>query len=392
MGPLNGLMVLDLSSVIMGPMAAQHLGDMGADVIKIEGPEGDVTRSIGPRRSEGMGALFMANNRNKRSVVLDLKSAAGRDALLRLVRHADVLLHSIRTDAAARIGLSWERLSAVNPRLVYCHVKGFRDDGPYGGRPAYDDIVQALSGLAMLQVVPAGEPRYIPSIIADKVTAVHAAYAIALALFHRERTGQGQCVGLPMFETMVAFTAHEHLGGAVFEPAEGRMGYTPVRQGMRRPFATVDGFLCFMPYTDGHWRRFAALIGREDLAADPAFATMKGRQADIGKVWAEVGRQVALRSNAEWMALLDGSDIPHAVLNDLEDLLDDPHLVATGFWQMHAHATEGQLRLPANPLEMPAAPPSIRMLPPRLGEHTASVLSEYGFGAAEIETLTTTGH
>ena len=387
MGPLHGLTALDLSSVIMGPMAAQYLGDMGADVIKVEGPEGDVTRSIGPRRSDGMGALFMANNRNKRSVVLDLKSDAGRAALMRLVAQADVLVHSIRTDAAARIGLSWDSLSAVNPRLVYCHVKGFRDDGPYGGRPAYDDIVQALSGLAMLQVVPAGEPRYIPSIIADKVTAVHAAYAIALALFHRERTGLGQPVGLPMLETMVAFTSQEHLGGAVFEPPVGRMGYDPVRQGMRRPFATCDGFLCFMPYTDGHWRRFAALIDRPDLAADPAFATMKGRQADIGRVWAEVGRQVALRSNAEWMTLLEGSDIPHAVLNDLEDLLDDPHLVETGFWRMRDHPTEGLLRLPANPLEMPAAPPSIRLLPPRLGEHTAVVLAEHGFAAAEIEAL-----
>ena len=389
MGPLHGLMVLDLSSVIMGPMAAQYLGDMGADVIKVEGPEGDVTRSIGPRRSDGMGALFMANNRNKRSVVLDLKSAAGRDALMRLAARADVLLHSIRTEAAARIGVSWAALSAVNPRLVYCHVKGFRDDGPYGGRPAYDDIVQALSGLAMLQVVAAGEPRYIPSIIADKVTAVHAAYAIALALFHRERTGAGQEVGLPMLETMVAFTSHEHLGGAVFEPMEGSMGYTPIRQGMRRPFATRDGFLCFMPYTDGHWKRFATLINRDDLAADPGFATMKGRQADIGRVWAEVGRQVGLRSNAEWLSLLDGSDIPHAVLNDLEDLLDDPHLVETGFWEMREHATEGLLRFPSNPLQMPATPPSIRVLPPRLGEHTAEVLAEHGFAAAEVERLTT---
>lgn len=388
MGPLHGLVVLDLSSVIMGPMAAQYLGDMGADVIKVEGPEGDVTRSIGPRRSEGMGALFMANNRNKRSIVLDLKTPAGQDALGRLVSRADVLLHSIRTDAAARIGLTWDRLSAANPRLVYCHVKGFRDDGPYGGLPAYDDIVQALSGLAMLQVVPAGEPRYIPSIIADKVTAVHAAYAIALALFHRERTGLGQSVGVPMLETMVAFTSQEHLGGAVFDPPVGRMGYDPIRNAMRRPFATKDGFLCFMPYTDGHWKRFAALIDRPDLAADPGFATMRGRQADIGRVWAEVGRQVALRSNAEWIACLKYSDIPHAVLNDLEDLLDEPHLVATGFWEMHTHPTEGVLRLPANPLELPAAPPSIRLLPPRLGEHTVSVLAEYGFAVAEIERLT----
>jgi len=388
---LHGLTVLDLSSVIMGPMAAQYLGDMGADVIKVEAPGGDVTRSIGPRRSNLMGALFLANNRNKRSVLLDLKSADGQHALARLAARSDVLIHSTRTKAAERIGLSYQALSAANPRLVYCHVTGFQDGGPYGGRPAYDDIVQALSGLAMLQKVTAGEPRYVPSLIADKVAAVHAAYAIMLALFHRERTGHGQEVGVPMLETMVSFLAQEHLGGAVFEPAMGSMGYEPVRQGMRRPFRTLDGYLCFMPYTDGHWKRFAALIGRNDLAADPGFATMRGRQADIGRVWAEVGRQVAARSNADWLALLDGSDIPHAVLNELEDLLDDPHLAATGFWQMLDHPTEGLLRLPACPIEMHTAAPSIRLPPPRLGEHTREILEDLGFTAEEIGRLTVPG-
>ena len=331
MGPLHGITVLDLSSVILGPMAGQYLGDMGADVLKVEAPEGDITRSIGPRRSEGMGALFLANNRNKRSVVLNLKTASGQAALHRLAARSDVLLHSIRSSAAARIGLSPETLAAISPRLICCHVKGFRDDGPYGGRPAYDDIIQALSGLAMLQTVVAGEPRYMPSIIADKITGVHAAYAIVLALLHRERTGQAQAVSVPMMETMVAFTMHEHLGGAVFEPQQGAMGYDPIRQAMRRPHRTRDGFLCILPYTDGHWHQFFELIGRPDLATDPGFATNKGRQANIGRVWAELARLVESRTNAEWLALLGGTDVPHAVLNDLEDLLDDPHLVATGF-------------------------------------------------------------
>jgi crotonobetainyl-CoA:carnitine CoA-transferase CaiB-like acyl-CoA transferase len=388
MGPLDGITVLDVSSVVLGPMAGQYLGDMGADVIKVEAPEGDITRTIGPRRSEGMGALFLANNRNKRSVVLDLKTAAGKAALHRLASRSDVLLHSVRTSAASRIGLSYAMLAAVNPRLIYCHVKGFRDDGPYGGRPAYDDIVQALSGLAMLQTIVAGEPRYMPSIIADKITGVHAAYAIALALLHRERTGQGQAVGVPMMETLVAFTMHEHLGGAVFDPQEGRMGYDPIRQAMRRPYRTRDGFLCFLPYLDAHWRSFFALIDRPDLAVDPDFATNRGRQANIGRVWEELARLVESRTNAEWLALLHGTDIPHAVLNDLEDLLDDPHLAATGFWQMVQHPNDGAMRLPANPIEMPASPPSIRRLPPRLGEHTAEVLAEHGFTETEIAQLT----
>ena len=388
MGPLHGITVLDLSSVILGPMAGQYLGDMGADVIKVEAPEGDITRSIGPRRAEGMGALFLANNRNKRSVVLDLKTADGQAALHRLAARSDVLLHSIRSSAAARIGLSPETLAAVSPRLICCHVKGFRDDGPYGGRPAYDDIIQALSGLAMLQTIVSGEPRYMPSIIADKITGVHAAYAIALALLHRERTGQAQAVSVPMMEIMVAFTMHEHLGGAVFEPQQGAMGYDPIRQAMRRPHRTRDGFLCILPYTDGHWHQFFELIGRPDLATDPGFATNKGRQANIGRVWTELARLVESRTNAEWLALLGGTDVPHAVLNDLEDLLDDPHLVATGFWQMLEHPTDGTMRFPANPIGMPASPPEIRRLPPRLGEHTGEVLREHGFDAATIEALT----
>lgn len=388
MGPLHGFTVLDLSSVILGPMAGQYLGDMGADVIKVEAPEGDITRSVGPRRSEGMGALFLANNRNKRSIVLDLKTDSGRAALHRLVARSDVLLHSIRTSAAVRIGLAPETLAALNPRLVVCHVKGFRDDGPYGGRPAYDDIIQALSGLAMLQTVTAGEPRYVPSIIADKITGVHAAYAIALALLHRERTGQGQTVSVPMMETIVAFTLQEHLGGAVFEPQQGKMGYDPIREAMRRPYRTRDGFLCFLPYTDAHWRQFLDLIDRPDLADDPAFASNRGRQANIRRVWEELARQVGARTNAEWLAALGKTDIPHAVLNDLEDLLDDPHLVATGFWRMLEHPTDGAMRFPASPIEMPACPPEIRRLPPRLGEHTAEVLREHGFEASTIAELT----
>lgn len=387
-GPLHGIRVLDLSTVILGPMTGQYLGDMGADVIKVEGPEGDVTRTIGPRRSEGMGALYLANNRNKRSIVLDLKTPAGRSALGRLASRTDVVLHSIRTEAAARIGLAYRELAACNPRLIYCHVRGFADDGPYGGRPAYDDIIQALSGLAMLQTIAAGEPRYVPSIIADKVTAVHAAYAIALALFHRERTGRGQEVAVPMLETMAAFNLQEHLGGSVFDPVVGRMGYEPIRAGMRRPFPTKDGYLCFLPYNDLHWARFFERTGRADLAADPDFSTMRGRQANLGRVWDEVGREVVRRTSAEWMDLLAGTDIPNAVLNDLEDLLDDPHLVATGFWQKFEHPTEGTLRLPANPIAMPDSPPRISRLPPRLGEHTAEVLGEFGFREEEVKALT----
>jgi crotonobetainyl-CoA:carnitine CoA-transferase CaiB-like acyl-CoA transferase len=387
-GPLKGIQVLDLTSVVLGPMTGQYLGDMGADVIKIEPPEGDITRSIGARRSEGMGALYLANNRNKRSVVLDLKSEEGQAVLRTMAAKCDVLLHSVRAASAARLGLSYETLAARNPRLIYCHVKGFSDAGAYAGRPAYDDIVQALSGLAMLQTVAAGEPRYVPSIIADKITAVHAAYAITLALFHRERSGRGQAVGVPMMETMVAFNSAEHLGGCVFEPPEGRMGYEPVRQGMRRPFKTRDGWLCVLPYTDTNWRHFFELAERSDLAADPRFTTQRGRQKNLELVLGELARHLAARTSSEWLALLRDADIPCAAVNDLEDLLSDPHLESIGFWKIIEHPTEGKLRLPANPIELSASPPSIRRAPPRLGEHTAEVLRSFGYDPAAIERLT----
>ena len=380
---LEGIRVLDLSSVILGPMAAQYLGDLGADVIKVEAPEGDITRSIGPRRHEGMGALFMANNRNKRSIVLDLKQPAARARLLGLVARSDVLLHSIRMPAAERLGLSWEALSAINPRLVLCHATGFAEGGPYAGRPAYDDIVQALSGLAMLQQVAAGEPRYVPSIIGDKVTAVHAALAIAVALFHRERSGRGQQVKVPMLETLVAFNAAEHLGGCIFEPPAGEMGYAPIRKGLRRPFRTSDGWICLLPYTDTHWKRFLEIAGRGDLASDPAWATLAGRQAHLDEMWATVASLLLARGNAEWLSRLLAADIPVAAVQDLEELLEDPHLAATGFWEMHRHPSEGMLRLPASPLGLQVTPPSIRRLPPRLGEHTQEILAEFGLSAAE---------
>lgn len=359
-------------------MTGQYLGDMGADVIKIESPQGDITRLIGRRRSEGMGALFLANNRNKRSVVLDLKSEAGIDCLKQMIAQSDIILHSIRSAAADRLGIGYPELAALNPKLIYCHLTGFSDTGPYAGRAAYDDVIQALSGLAALQKIAAGEPRYVPSIIADKICAIHAAYAITLALFHRERTGRGQKVAVPMLETMVAFNMAEHLGGHVFEPAIGPLGYEPIRQGLRKPFKTADGYICFLPYSDANWHCFLTSIGRDDLLADPRFATQKGRQANLGLIWGEVDRILKSRSSADWMALLEGSDIPHASVNDLEDLLDDPHLDVSKFWQLLEHPSEGLLRLPRSPLEFSDSPASIRLLAPRLGEHTAEVLAEFG--------------
>ena len=386
-GPLKGIKVLDLSSVIMGPVACQHLADMGADVIKVEAPEGDLTRSIGPRKSKTMGAVFLTCNRNKRSIVLDMKKPQARDVLYRLVAGSDVLVHSIRTAPAERIGLTYEALRHHNDKLVYCHVKGFSDAGAFAGQPAFDDTMQAATGLAMLQTVIGGEPRYFPSSIVDKICAIHAAYAVMLALFHRERTGQGQEVELPMFETMAAFNMLEHLWGEAFIPPRGPMGYESVRKGIRKPYPTKDGYLAFLPYSDLHWHKFFRLVGRPDLVDDPSIATFDGRIQDPAATFAFVEETLKQRTTAEWIALFGDQDIPMTAVNEMEDLLDHPHLESVNFWQAMEHPTEGMLRMPSNPIGLSKTPASIRRLAPGLGEHTREVLREFDFADPEVDAL-----
>ncbi|HSV78975.1 MAG TPA: CoA transferase [Ramlibacter sp.] len=376
-GPLHGIKVVEIASIVLGPLTTQYLGDMGADVIKIEPPEGDLTRSLGPQRHAGMSAVFINCNRNKRSVVLDLRQAEHRDKLHGIVAGADVVVHSIRTQAAARMGIAYATLSALNPRLVYCHLKGFSDAGAYAGKPAYDDVIQALSGLASLQTGLVGEPRYMPTIFADKVTAVHAAYAVMLALFHRERTGRGQEVVLPMLEAMTAFNNVEHLWGATFEPPIAAMGYETIVKAARKPYATRDGHVAFLPYTDAHWLKFFQALGRTELMQDERFCNYPARQKHFQAVWAFVAEALAGKTTAEWLTIL-GEEVPIAVVNSLEDLRSDPHLESVGFWQLREHPTEGLLRVPCSPFQLSDSPAALRRLAPLLGEHTEEVLREFG--------------
>ena len=377
--PLEGVRVLEIASIIVGPLAGQYLGDMGADVVKLEPPEGDRTRVMGPRRSPKMSSFFLTSNRSKRSVVADLKTPEGRQILQTLIARSDVLLHSMRTPAADRLGLKYDDLSPLHPRLIYCHVAGYGDDGLYAGRPAYDDIIQAASGLAHLQTIIAGQPRFIPTIIADKISGLHAAYAIAMALLQRAQTGLGQKVDVSMFETMAAFNMVEHQWGHTFEPPIAPMGYEPVSTASRRPYKTKDGFLALLPYNDSDWQRFFEIAGEPDVMQDARFATFRARQQHFRVVWDEIERQVARKSNAEWLALLTPEDIPFSVVNSLEDLVNDPHLNSVDFWQVHEHPTEGALRYPRVSFQMSGADTSIPRLQPGLGQHTEEVLLECGF-------------
>jgi crotonobetainyl-CoA:carnitine CoA-transferase CaiB-like acyl-CoA transferase len=390
-GPLAGVRVIDCSTVVLGPWAAQQLGDLGADVVKVEPPEGDTTRQLGPMRNPDMGAFYLAVNRNKRSVVLDLKQESARRALLRLAAGADVLLHNYRPSAARRLGMSYEMFRAVNPGLLYVSTYGFRAAGPYGDKPAYDDIIQAASGIAAVQTALVGEPRYVPTIVADKTSSMTVLVAVLAGLHHKARTGEGQEIEVPMFESMVAWVMVEHLYGESHVPATETIGYKRILNRYRRLFKTKDGHLAILPYSDQNWRDFFALAGRTDLLEDPRYKTLGTRLRHIETLYAELGEIATTRTSAEWLAELDRRSIPAMVVNSLEALLHDPHLEATGFWQVLEHPTEGTLRLPGIPAAYSRTPASIRRLPPRLGEHSHEILREAGLSAAEIEAMLAAG-
>jgi len=388
---LSGVRVLDCTSVVLGPYAAQQLGDLGADVVKIEPPEGDTTRRLGPRRHEGMAAFFLGCNRNKRSLVLDLKQEAGRRAMLRLGRTADVLIHNYRPEPAARLGMAYESFAAANPRLIYVATYGFRADGPLGPQAAYDDIIQAGSGLAMMQAVVAGAPHFVPTIVADKTGSNTVVSAVLAALYEREKSGLGQAIEVPMFESVVAFLMVEHLYGATFVPTLENIGYKRLLNSARGPYRTKDGYFALLPYTDANWRELCRLIGRSEMLSDPRFGSVTARLANIELIYATLAEICLTRTNAEWTALLNDSNIPHGSVKSLGDLLTDEQLTATGFWKEFDHPSEGRIRMPDIPTRFGRTPPDIRRLPPRLGEHSVEILGEAGFSYAEIDDLIAAG-
>lgn len=390
-GPLDGVRILDVTTVGYGPYACQILGDYGADIIKVEAPEGDITRHIAPFRNPGMGHFCIMANRNKRCIVLDLKTDKGKEVFLKLAAGVDAVICSIRPAAMDRLGLGYDACRSVNPNLVYAALVGFGQDGPYAARPAYDDIIQGVSGIAAMQGGREGPPRFVNASICDKVCSQVAAHAVLAALFHRERSGEGQLVEVPMFEAMTGFNLVEHHAGHAFVPPLGPAGYERSMVEYRRPYATADGYVCALPYNTKQWRAFFKEMNRPDMIEDPRVNDASLRSEKIGELYEIVAEVVKDWPTADLLAALKKADVPHGEATPLGELENDPHLQAVGFFETREHPTEGGIKLTRPPMKMSKTPPDIYRLPARLGEDSAEIMQEAGYTDEEIAAMFAAG-
>ena len=390
-GPLAGVRVLDLTAVVLGPFATQILGDFGAEIIKVEPIEGDVLRSNGISKNPNMGSVFLAINRNKRSIALDLKSLEGREILKRLILTVDVIVHNMRVVAIEKLGFGYQAVAKYKPDIVYCAATGFGQGGPDCNKPAFDDIIQAACGLTSLNSIGRQEPDYLPTLIADKTAGMALANAVLAALFHRQKTGQGQYVEVPMFETMVSFVLTEHLGGLTFEPAKGKAGYGRLLSGGRKPAPTKDGHIAMLPYTAEHWIALFKSAGREELVEKFNIRDRESRNANLIGIYKEMAEITRQRTTAEWMALCGALDIPATPIYDVDDLPEHPHLKAVGLFQTAEHPTEGTIRYVNPATKFALTPATVRFHAPTVGQHTAQILREAGYSEEKISSLQSRG-
>ena len=383
-GPLKGFRILDLTSILFGPFGTQTLGDWGADIIKIETLTGDGWRTSGQFRNRGMSGQFMAANRNKRSLALDLKHPEGKAVLRRLIPTADALVSNIRPAGLARLGFGYEDCKALNPRLVYASATGFGQDGPWRARPAFDEIIQAASGFASAMGTDE-EPAFVPSLIGDKLCGMALTSAVTAALLHRERTGQGQMVEVPMLETLAAFNSIEMFGGLAFVPPIGPSGYK--RMKARKPVRTKDGWLTMLPYSGENWCAFFEAVGRPDCIEEFSVRDPVLRAQNIDRIYDRMREIAPTRTTAEWESLLLAIDVPHTAFAKLNEIAEQPHLKAVGMFPELDHPTEGTIRQARPPARFSESPAGIHRMAPRLGEHSREILREVGFSGQEIEGL-----
>jgi len=392
-GPLQGVRIVDLTSVVFGPYATQLLGDLGAEVIKVEGPVrnergegGDTMRYAGAAPKSGFGPIFMNLNRNKRSLFLDLDQARDREVLAALIPTADVFVSNIRMAALRKLKLGYEDVKALAPDIVYAHGSGYDSTGPDAGQPAYDDLIQARSGMADLisRTGADEEARYLPSLVADKISGVFLAYAILAALFHRQRSGEGQFVEVPMFEVTTSFNLIENFFNQTFSPPTGSWGYTRVFSSHRRPYRTKDGLIALMPYSTEQWEKiFAALGASHVFSSDPRFSTFEGRTKHIDELYELLAGAAPTKTTAEWLELLASLGVPHSRVNRLDDLFDDPQLRAREFFEPATHPAVGEFFTLKPPVRFSRTPARVRTLPPGVGEHTQEILAELGLAPRE---------
>ena len=389
--PLKGIKIIDASSILMVPYCTRLLADMGAEIIKVETLSGDNTRYIGPSINKGMAAVFLNINRNKKSISVDLKSADGRLIIYKLIKKSDVFVSNIRKASLEKLKLTHTDFIKINPKIITANAVGFSSKGPYAGLPAFDDTIQAISGMAAYQEIYSDQPSYTSGATADKVTGLMLGMSILSALFNREKNGEGTELEVPMMETMVDFTLVEHLYGYNFLPPKAPPVYPRQSSPNRKPYKTLDGYIAVLPYSDDQWLRFFSIIKKENILKDPKFCSLESRNQNIDELYKILSEELKKRNTSFWIKNLREQDIPATKVNFPKDLFDDEHLERINFFKVQDHPTEGKLLYPSFPVEFNEDEISESLHAPSLGENTKEILTDLGYSEFEIESFVSKG-